>query len=46
MAIFRFILRRAQLGLAGGGSADGPSRVALVSAAGITLAVTVFILSA
>lgn len=42
MAMFRYIRR-----LAGNGAAaDGPSRVAVVSAAGITLAMTIFIFSA
>mgnify|MGYP001341455854 CR=1 FL=1 len=46
MVIFRFIRRRGHTAMPKGGSAGGPSRVALVSAAGITLAVTILILSA
>ncbi len=44
MANFRFINRLANIG--GGQTADGPSRVALLSAAGITFVVTIFFFSA
>ena len=44
MAIFRFINRLA--GTGGARTADGPSRVAALSAAGITLFLTIFVFSA
>jgi len=44
MANFRFINRLA--GIGSGQATDGPSRLALLSAAGITFVVTVFFFSA
>ena len=44
MAMFRYISRLTNTG--GAQSADGPSRVAILSAAGITLVVTIFVFSA
>jgi hypothetical protein len=44
MVIFRFINRLTRNG--GAPAADGPSRVAVLSAAGITLLVTIFFFSA
>jgi hypothetical protein len=42
--MFRFISRLTDTN--GGQTADGPSRVAILSAAGITLVVTIFFFSA
>ncbi len=44
MATFRFISRLVNVG--GAPTADGPSRLAILSAAGITLVVTIFFFSA
>jgi hypothetical protein len=44
MAMFRLISRLANNG--GADTADGPSRAAILSAAGITLLVTIFFFSA
>jgi hypothetical protein len=44
MANFRFISRLANIG--GEQATDGPSRAAILSAAGITLVVTIFFFSA
>ncbi|MDA0784655.1 MAG: hypothetical protein O3B37_00040 [Proteobacteria bacterium] len=44
MAMFRFITKLA--GHGGTNTADGPSRIAILSAAGITLLVTIFFFSA
>lgn len=44
MAMFRFISRLAHI--SGEPAADGPSRVAVLSAAGITVLVTIFFFSA
>ncbi|MGB0627108.1 MAG: hypothetical protein ACPGQ5_11120 [Alphaproteobacteria bacterium] len=46
MAMFRYIRRLALAGNPPSATTDGPSRVAMLSAAGITLAVAIFILSA
>jgi len=44
MAMFRFISKLARNG--GAHTAEGPSRVAVLSAAGITMLVTIFVFSA
>jgi hypothetical protein len=46
MAMFRYIRSLALAGNPLVATTDGPSRVAMLSAAGITLAVAIFILSA
>lgn len=46
MAMFRYIRRLALADNPAGATTDGPSRVAMLSAAGLTLAVAIFILTA